>query len=113
MSTSAQDEMAERHRVFTQDQSLRTSTLHQHAIADAATPKGRFTAEAHSSIVGQSADPWPKMPEGNPWAHDPVPKEEPLGFRIDEMEPLEQPPALPAQGNSDDAVATPSSGSPL
>jgi hypothetical protein len=110
MSTSAQDEMAERHRVFTQDQSLRTSTLHQHAIADAATPKGRFTAEAHSSIVGQSADPWPKMPEGNPWAHDPVPKEEPLGFCIDDMRPLEQT-VSSAQGNSGDATAT--SASPL
>jgi hypothetical protein len=32
-----------------------------------------------------------------------LPPELPTGYRIDDLEPLEQPPALPAQGNSGDA----------
>jgi hypothetical protein len=104
MSTSAQDEMAERRRVLLQDASVREgSTYHQHAMADAQTPKGRFTAEAHSSIVGQSADPWPKMPEGNPWAGPDLVGPEPPLSAHDNPALLEQPPALPAQGNSGDA----------
>jgi hypothetical protein len=103
----SQIDQEERRRVLDNDRKVREgATMHAFAIADASTPRGRFTAEAHSSIVGQSADPWPKMPEGNPWAHDPVPKEEPLGYRIDDMDlPLEPvSPALPvAQGNSGDA----------
>ena len=44
MMLSRQEEQAETRRVFAQDQSLRASTLHQHALADANTPRGRFNA---------------------------------------------------------------------
>jgi hypothetical protein len=42
---SSQEEQAERLRVFAQDQSLRASTLHQHAQADA------LSCEPRSSLT--------------------------------------------------------------
>ena len=51
---SSQEEQAERRRVFAQDQSLRNqgSTLHQHAVADAETPRGRFSVVSNAYVVG-------------------------------------------------------------
>ena len=45
-------------RVFAQDQSLpnKASTLHQHALADADTPRGRFSAVETAYVVGSKAD---------------------------------------------------------
>jgi hypothetical protein len=107
MSTSAQDEMAERLRVFAQDQSLRTGTYLSHTHDD--IHQGRFAAIGQAQVVGSSAVP--QYPAAGPHQADPCGPEPPTGYRIDDMELLEQPPALPvAQGNLGDAVVAPSSG---
>src|SRR5262249_28765081 len=81
MSTSAQDEQHERRRVFAQDQSLHNqgTTFHQHAQADAETPRGRFSAVSAAHVVGSTATP--QYPQASaPFQFDPVPDEPPLSF---------------------------------
>jgi hypothetical protein len=68
---SRQEEMAERQRVFAQDQSLRGSTLHQHAQADALTPRGRFSAVDAATVVGSKSDVSGAYPAGPAWSADP------------------------------------------
>ena len=87
---SSQEEQIERQRVFAQDQSVQrqATTMHAHAIADAATPRGRFSAVEAQTVVG--AGPIPNYPPAAAHQHDPCGQEPPLGYRIDEM-PLEPP----------------------
>jgi hypothetical protein len=71
----------EQGRVFAPDQSLprEASTLHQHAQADADTPRGRFSAVSAAYVVG--SEPIPRYPQASgPFQSDPVPDEPPLGF---------------------------------
>jgi hypothetical protein len=76
---SSQEEQAERQRVFAQDQSVQrqATTMHAHAIADAATPRGRFSAVEAAYVVGSTATP--QYPQAStPFQRDPVPDEPPL-----------------------------------
>jgi len=83
---SSQEEQAERRRVFA-DQSLpkQASTFHQHAQADADTPRGRFSAVSASYVVGTTGSP--QYPAAAAHQRDPCGPEPPLGYRIDELEP--------------------------
>ena len=110
MSTSAQEEQAERRRVFAQDQSVprQGTTFHQHAQADADIPRGRFSAIANAQVVGATAVP--NYPAASAHQADPCGTEPPLGYRIDELEPLELTTEAQATG---DAVVAPSSTTPL
>jgi hypothetical protein len=85
---SSQEEQAERRRVMAQDASLREQggTFHQHAQADADTPRGRFSAVSNAYVVGSTAVPQYPAASG-PFQRDPVPNEEPLGYAIDAVEP--------------------------
>jgi hypothetical protein len=48
---------------------------------------GRFKEVASSNVVGTTEIP--KYPQAShPFQSDPVPPEEPLGYRVDELEPL-------------------------
>jgi hypothetical protein len=77
----------EKRRVLENDASLRTAgTFFSHTHSDGDLG-GRFAAVGAQTIVGQSPNPYPPMPPNNPWARDPVPPEEPLGFSINEFEP--------------------------
>jgi len=84
---SGQEEQAERRRVFAQDQSLRASTYHQHAIADAETPRGRFSAVNAAVVVGSKADVASMYPAASAAHQTELPKEEPLGYAIDQVFP--------------------------
>ena len=77
---------AERRRVFAPNLPRQSSTLHQHAIADADTPRGRFSAVSAAYVVGSTPTPATAYPAAS--AH-PVPDEPPLGYRIDAMPDLE------------------------
>jgi hypothetical protein len=88
MSTSAQDEQAERQRVFAQDQSLRSSTFHQHAQADADTPRGRFSAVSNACVVGSQPTVAAAYPAASSAHQTELPPEPSLGFAIDELEPV-------------------------
>lgn len=88
---SVRQQQEESRRVFAQDQSLpnQATTFHQFAQADAETPRGRFTQVDAATVVG--ANPFPNYPAAAAHQRDPVPKEEPLGYRIDELEPDHSP----------------------
>src|SRR6516225_5582907 len=68
---SSQEEQEERRRVFAPDQSLpnQASTFHQRAVADAAMPRGRFSAVEAATVVG--ANPTIDYPAGPAWSADP------------------------------------------
>jgi hypothetical protein len=83
----SQREQAERRRVFA-DQSLpnRASTYNQHAIADAATPRGRFSAVEASTVIGAKADVAGAYSAASAAHQTELPPEPPTGYRIDELE---------------------------
>jgi hypothetical protein len=99
----------ERH-VFAQDQSLRSSTFHQHAQADADTPRGRFSAVSNAYVVGST--PQVNYPAAAAHQRDPCGPEPSLGYAIDAM-PEPEPPALPEAPTGEPLSAPPLGGSPL
>jgi hypothetical protein len=88
-------ENRERQEVLRNDQKVReqAATYHGFASAELAQPRGRFgEAEGKQFVVGSTPGPvYPKLPASSPWAHDPAPNEEPLGFRVDAMPELASP----------------------
>ena len=88
MSTSHQDEQKLRRDTFDHDMRLRNqgSTFHQHAQADAQTPRGRFSAVETTYVVGSK--PTIAYPAAGAHQADPVRPEPPLGYRVDDLEPL-------------------------
>ena len=77
-------------RVFAQDQSLRrTSTFHQHALADADTPRGRFSAVENATVIGSKSGVASAYPAGPAWCADPGAQcvEPPLGLDNPALEP--------------------------
>ena len=58
----------------------------------------RAQADVEAELGGRWAKPRPMMsgqvpmqPEGSPWSYDPVGPEPPLGYSVDEMEPVGSP----------------------
>ena len=65
---------------------------------DKQTYHSRAQADVESELGGRFAKPKPLMsgqvpmqPEGSPWAQDPVGLEPPLGYSVEEMEPVGAP----------------------
>ena len=94
MTTSDQEEQAERRRVTLQDADRRrqqASTNLDHALAAANDIRGgRFGATGTPNVTGATEIPYsslPKMAASSPWSGaQPEPgTEEPLGYRIDAM----------------------------
>jgi hypothetical protein len=87
-NTASQGEKAE---VLRNDRALRPgdrepTTFHQLASVDVELG-GRFARPDY--ITGtEPASRYPHLPASSPWASDPVPPEEPLGFAIDAMDPV-------------------------
>jgi len=104
---SSQEEQEERRRVFAPDQSLpnQASTFHQRAVADAAMPRGRFSAVEAATVVG--ANPTIDYPAGSAWSADPGAQcvEPPLGFDNPALEPSSC--EAQAPGPTSDAPSTP------
>jgi hypothetical protein len=71
-------EQEESRRTFAPDQSLpkQATTFHQHAIADADTPRGRFSAVSAAYVVGSTAVP--AYPAAAAHQFDPCGPEPPL-----------------------------------
>jgi hypothetical protein len=110
---SSQEEQIERRRVFAQDQSLPNpgSTFHQHALAEAQTPRGRFSAVEASYVVGSKAGMASAYPAAAAHQRDPVPIEPPLGYSVNDLNPSDLEPSMAfveAQpGGPADAPSTP------
>jgi hypothetical protein len=66
-----QRQQAERRGTFAPDQSLPNpgTTFYQHALTDAATPRGRYSAIEATTVVG--ANPTIDYPAGPAWSADP------------------------------------------
>jgi hypothetical protein len=86
---SSQEEQAEHQRVFAENQSLprQATTMHQFALADALTPRGRYTTQEQSTVTG--ANPVIDYPAGPAWCADPGSQllEPPLGLDNPALEP--------------------------
>jgi hypothetical protein len=86
---SSQEEQIERRRVFAEDQSLprQATTMHAFAQADAAMPRGRFSAVEAATVVG--SNPTIDYPAGPAWSADPGSQcvEPPLGEDNPALEP--------------------------
>jgi hypothetical protein len=66
----------------------RAATMHGLAIASADDEAGgRFARVNPTMVVGATPIPrYPQLPASSPWAHDPVPNEEPLGYSVNDLE---------------------------
>jgi hypothetical protein len=119
-----QEEQAEKRRTLLNDARVReqsnTGTYLSHTHSELG---GRFSNVGAALVVGTTPNPYPPLPENNPWRSDPVPNEPPLGYCIDAMPGFESSMATssssveatgdPADApSSDDGVQqTPSGGS--
>ena len=75
-----QQQQEERRRTFAQDQSVPNpgSTFHAHAIAEAAMPRGRFSAVEASNVIGST--PLPQYPAASAAHQIQLPDEPPLSY---------------------------------
>jgi hypothetical protein len=71
-----------------QKQSVPPATFHSFAQAEADTPRGRFTATEKATVIGVSPPSYPELPSNSPFHHDVVGPEPPLGFSVEEMQPV-------------------------
>jgi hypothetical protein len=87
MSTTAQDEMADRKRVMVQDASLRKQQEQGSAYIDHYKQEmgGRFSAQGAAYVVGSKADVAGAYSAASAAHQIQLPNEEPLGFSVDEM----------------------------
>jgi hypothetical protein len=63
-----------------------STTYHAQAMAGLDEPGGRFS-EARYVSGSEPSTNMPRLPANSPWAHDPVPPEEPLGYSVNDLEP--------------------------
>lgn len=79
---------SERRRIMIEERRL--ETYHGHAmftIDD--TRGGRYGIEdTKQTVIGSSPISYPAQPAGSPWHSDPCPPEPPLGYSVDEQEPV-------------------------
>ena len=67
-------------------------TYHAFAAGEAGVVGGRFAARERSAVTGATPVPqYPTLPANSPFATEPVGQERPLGFPIDEMQPVGEP----------------------
>src|SRR6516165_12462708 len=87
------ESQVERRRVLINDARVRdqsrngdTGTYLSHTHSELG---GRFALTEHQTITGVVSPSPPALPSNSPWhGADPVPDEPPLGYRIDQMDPV-------------------------
>ena len=113
MTTSDQEDQADRRRVLANDARVRdqsrnsdTGTYLSHTHSELG---GRFAVTEHQIITVAVSPAPPPLPPNSPWhGADPVPDEPPLGYRIDAMP---EPENLTGGLGPDDPAVAPSGGS--
>jgi hypothetical protein len=82
---------SERRRILAEERRLRT--YHGQAQASIDDERGgRFAYSGNTTTVtGASPVSYPAQPAGSPWHHDPIGTEPPLGYSVDEQEPVGEP----------------------
>jgi hypothetical protein len=79
----------EKRRILAEDRKAR-STYFQHALTDPDLELGgRFKKLTPSTVTGSSSmSAVPQQPANSPWKCDPVPAEMPLGYSVNDQEPV-------------------------
>jgi hypothetical protein len=108
MNNPADDvSQAEKRRILADDRKVR-ATFHSIASAGMDDERGgRFSALNKPSVTG--SDPTvmvPRQPLGSPWHSDPLGKEAPLGFSVEDQPPTGE--AWEVQKSIDDLASSPS-----
>src|SRR6516165_9899337 len=93
--------------MFAPEQSLPNpgTTFHQHALADALTPRGRFSAVETSYVVGSKPDISGAYPAASAAHQIQLPDEPPLGLDNPALDP--QPMTTEGSGGDADAPLAP------
>jgi len=81
----------EKREILENDRKVRqASTYHSVAASSVDDERGGRYAHAGRSttVVGSSPISYPAQPAQSPWHHDPAPDEPPLGYSVEEMEPV-------------------------
>jgi hypothetical protein len=80
---------AERRAVVENERRVHKNSYFSHAHPDEG---GRFAAINKSTVTGSTPVPqYPPQPTSSPWASAAVGQEPPLGFSVDEMQPVGEP----------------------
>jgi hypothetical protein len=89
MSVADEISQAERRRIIAWDRRSRTYFGQaQHTDDDLG---GRYAKVHSTTITGSGPISYPDQPSTSPWHHDACPPEPPLGFSVEEMEPVGEP----------------------
>ena len=113
MSNADEISQAEKRRIMAEERRMRT--YHGHAM-DADHEMGGRYAKVHSTtVVGSGPVQYPAQPPTSPWHHDPCPPEPPLGYSVDDVEPVGEvhergPPSIAAAPAVEDVSRGPSDG---
>jgi hypothetical protein len=77
-------------RKLIEERRVRAATYHSVAMAGVDDERGgRYAnADSRASVIGASPIAYPAQPEGSPWHRDPCGTEPPLGYSVDEQEPV-------------------------
>jgi hypothetical protein len=106
----------EKREVLRNNQRVREASTY-HSVAQASIDDergGRYAiSDTKQTIIGSSPIAYPQQPSTSPWHSDPVPDEPPLGFRIDDQEPVGEvfernsppPPAASVSGGEGDRLS--------
>jgi hypothetical protein len=81
-------------RVHEQQQSVRNGDTSAYINHYSPELGGRFSNVGAASVVRTTPNPYPPLPENNPWRSDPVPDEPPLGFEINRLSAYELEPSI-------------------
>jgi hypothetical protein len=102
----SKDEQQERREVLENDRKVRGDTFFSRAQADAELEaQGRFKKEVTTQVIGKTAVPlYPHVKEVSPWAKDPVPREPPLGFSVEDHVPVGEAHEVVAPPPADDGL---------
>jgi hypothetical protein len=88
---SKQEEQQDRREVLRNDAKVRGATFSDFAQAEASEARGRFTAHERSTVIGSAPSPASAYPAGPAWTCDPVGPEMPLGYSVEDHEPVGEP----------------------
>jgi hypothetical protein len=91
MIANPADEISQREkrRILAEDRQVRTTYLHHAESSIDDDRGGRFAAiEKSATVVGASPISYPQQPSNSPWSTDPIGLEPPLGFSVEDHDPV-------------------------
>ena len=80
-------EIMENDRLVREAGERRGRTYAGHALDNEPEVGGRFKRVTETTVIGKSPITYPRLPSG-PWSRDACPPEPPLGYSVEEQEPV-------------------------